>query len=562
MTRFSLPKAFPFFLSAIIVILYSNSLSFNFIDFWDNQGFSYIKGNELITSLSFDNIKTIFTSSFDHHYHPLTLISLAIDYQIGGDSPLVFRITNLILFVFIAWFIFIFVNQLTKNFYLSAFVSLFFALHPFNVESIAWLSERKNLLFAFFWFPSVILYLKYQRVNKLKFLYFSALLFFISLLTKSQGLTLVPVLFLIDYFEGKPLDRKSLLNKIPFLLLAGVFTLFVLMFHNPEIFTRNHPASPIDYFFTGFRNLAFFTYKTFVPYGFSAYYPYPDYPSLINVFWYFPLLVIAFSIIIYKYFRHDKLMIFGLAFFIFNIFPMLKCFSIPYGNFIAADRYMILPISGLAIFAWALASHIKIKKKIAPAIVVSLFFVFLFYTSWNYSLVWKDNISFYTGLIDKHPELQSAWGNRGKTYMSQKKYNEAVSDFTELIHLNPDYSNAYLNRGLAYINLNKEMQAYNDFSSAIRCDSQNFKAYNNRALLLLRTGKLDQALIDADKGVELQPNSADAWYNKSLILFAMGQDSLCLTGLDNAYKFGFSPMEKLNGLRNEVKKRSASISGS
>jgi tetratricopeptide (TPR) repeat protein len=255
-------------------------------------------------------------------------------------------------------------------------------------------------------------------------------------------------------------------------------------------------------------------------------------------------------------------MLFGLGFYAVTIFPMLKCFPIPYGNFISADRYMILPLVGLVIVLWSLVSKLPFVKKTVGGIAVALFSALLFFTSFHYSLTWKDSLSFYSGLIEKHPELRSAWGNRGRVYMAQEKFPEAIADYTELIHLDPGYSNAYLNRGLAYIRVNKDYNAFNDFSSAIQYDSGNYKAYNNRALLLLKQKQPEKALEDALKAVDIGYQDPDTWFNAALIYLSLEKYDDCLKSLDNAAKFNFRNKQLIEKMRAEAISKKTSTSGS
>ncbi len=145
-----LHKMFPVFLTVIIIVLYAHTFGYGFLHYWDNEGYSYIEGNKLISSFNSENLKAIFSSSFDNHYHPLTLLSLGLDYQISGLTPVTFRATNIILFICISLFIFFFVRKLTGNFYASAFVSLFLLSIPLMLNrSYGFQKEKISFLYSF-----------------------------------------------------------------------------------------------------------------------------------------------------------------------------------------------------------------------------------------------------------------------------------------------------------------------------------------------------------------------------------------------------------------------------
>lgn len=547
-----LHKMFPVFLTVIIIALYAHTLSYGFLHFWDNEGYSYIEGNKLISSFNSENLKTIFSSSFDNHYHPITLLSLSLDYQIGGLTPVTFRITNIILYICISLFVFFFVRKLTGNFFASAFVSLFFAFHPFNVESVLWLSERKNLLFVFFLFPALTSYLNYTDSGRYKYLLLSSLFFLLSLLSKSQGLPFIGLIFILDIYRKRKIKFSLITEKIPILIAGGLFLYLTFYFHQPENFIRAHPDNMADYFFAGFRNLFFYSGHSLLPISLSAYYPYPGSGSLTRVFWYYPLLILLFAFIIYRYGKNNRLLITGILFFLISVFPLLKFFSIPYGNYIAADRYMILPLAGIGIALWAIYIRSPEKYRNALKYIAACMLIFFCVSTYSLIRVWSDDISFYSGLVEEYPDLRSAIGNRGRAYMAAGKYNEAIEDFTQLIHIAPDYPNAYLNRGLAYIRAQKPAKAYYDFSTAIRFDPASYKAYNNRALLLMNMKQLPEAKKDILKALEINPGFTEAWVNRSLIEMNLGETDSSLYSLNKAIEAGFNDADFINYFRKQA----------
>lgn len=516
-------------ISLIIIVLYAQSLKFPHLLFWDNTGYSYTE-NPIIQNLNSSNIRAMFTQSFDNHYHPFTLISLAIDYTIGQGKAIFFRITNLLLFILIALFIFDFIYKLFKNNFIAFFVSLFFALHPFNVESVLWISERKNLLFMFFLIPSMTYYLKYIDQQKISCLIYSCLFFILSLLSKSQGLPMVFLLFVIDYIRNRAIKKCSITEKTPYIIIALIFLFAMFYFHESQNFERTHPHSFFDYLMSGFRNFFFYIYKTFIPINFSPYYPYPQNP--IAVYCFFPILFGIIIWLIFKYLKNNRLFIFGITFYTISIFPLLKFLPIPYGNYIAADRYMILPIVGLAIANWAIIVNNLNKLWIKGYIV--FFFTFLFISSYYTLTQWKNSRQFYSYLIKQQPTIVSGWGNRGRVNLIEKKYREAIVDFSKALEIKSDNSNLYVNKGLAYAFLKQFDSAYINFSEAIRYDSSNYRAYSNRSLLLLKLKKPLDALNDITCSIVLNPNFAEGWANKAFIEYKLNHIDQALISIEKA----------------------------
>lgn len=516
-------------ISLIIIVLYAQSLKFPHLLFWDNAGYSYTQ-HPVIQNLNISNIRAMFTQSFDNHYHPFTLISLSIDYALGHGKAVFFRITNLFLFTLIAIFIFVFIYKLFKSNLIAFFVSLFFALHPFNVESVLWISERKNLLFMFFLVPSMIYYLNYIDQKKKSYLIYSCLFFVFSLLSKSQGLPMVFLLFLIDYIRNRTINKHSITEKIPYIIITFIFLFAMFYFHESENFERTHPHALFDYLMSGFRNFFFYIYKTFIPINFSPYYPYPQNP--IAVYWFFPILFCISIWLVVKYLKYNRLFIFGITFYAISIFPLLKFFPIPFGNYIAADRYMILPIVGLAIANWALIVN-KLNKLWIKGFIV-FFFAFLFISSYYTITQWENSRQFYSYLIKQQPTIVSGWGNRGRVNLSEKKYRDAIVDFSKALEIKSDNSNLYVNKGFAYAYLKQFDSAYINFSQAIRYDSSNYKAYSNRSLLLLQLKKPLDALNDITCSIVLNPDFAEGWANKAFIEYKLNHIDQALISIEKA----------------------------
>ncbi len=170
------------------LIIFFPSL-FNGFTNWDDP--AYVTKNSFIRGFGLENWKAFFFSFHNGHYHPLTWISLAIDYAIGGSSPLVYHLSNLLLHLLNVSLLFALIMLLTEDLIIAIIVSLLFAIHPLQVESLAWISERKTLLFAFFYLASLFYYIKHIKFGKSKYYYFALALFFLSVLAKTQAIVLL-----------------------------------------------------------------------------------------------------------------------------------------------------------------------------------------------------------------------------------------------------------------------------------------------------------------------------------------------------------------------------------
>ncbi|MBU0763510.1 MAG: glycosyltransferase family 39 protein, partial [Bacteroidetes bacterium] len=218
------------FYIAVIIILtlaaYFSSLGNEILNWDDNI---YVSDNPDIKSLT--NLPLFFTKGYIGHFQPVTITVYCLIYQIGRLTPCYYHFTGVIFHIINVLLVFFLCRQLTGRQIPALIAALIFGLHPMHVESVAWISGLKDLVFTCFFLLSLLAYIRYFRQNKLKWYIITLVLFLFSLLSKGQAVTLPVVLLLIDYFEGRELiNRKALLEKIPFFTLSVVFGLLAVSF--------------------------------------------------------------------------------------------------------------------------------------------------------------------------------------------------------------------------------------------------------------------------------------------------------------------------------------------
>ena len=259
----------------ITIIVYSNSLNNGFVQ-WDD--YKYVSDNEDIKQLNSQSIYKYFTTYYLKMYQPLTMISYALEYKLGGLNPQTYHRTNLVFHTLNVLLVFCFILLLTKKAPIAAVSALFFGIHPLHVESVAWISERKDLLYSFFYLGSLIAYIFYRKRNNSYGLYFLAVLFFIlSLFSKSAAVTLPFILVLTDYYLRNKLTFRSNLDKIPFFALSVIFGIISLL-------SQRIIGGDLDYvtgytfldrLFMGAYAFTFYIIKSVFPFGLSAIHPLP-----------------------------------------------------------------------------------------------------------------------------------------------------------------------------------------------------------------------------------------------------------------------------------------------
>ena len=189
---------------------------------WDDV--VYIMNNDMIKVLSIENLRKMFSSFFMGNYHPLTILSFALDYSVVKISAQVYHLHNLLLHLVNAVLVYFVTWHLFRKNNLAAFiVSVLFAVHPMHVESVAWVSERKDLLYTMYFLLAMLVYVYYNQTRKSRYFYYTLAFFVLSLLAKAQAVTLPVVLLLIDYFMERKPDIKMFLEKVPFFALSLFF---------------------------------------------------------------------------------------------------------------------------------------------------------------------------------------------------------------------------------------------------------------------------------------------------------------------------------------------------
>jgi hypothetical protein len=253
-------------------LVFYPSVNYDFVN-WDDVGL--VAENKMIQELSTESVKGIFTSTAYGAYTPLTTISFAINYHYFGMNPKSFHITNLIFHLLCTVLVFFMMKSLRMNFFITLSVALLFGIHPMRVESVAWITERKDLLYSLFYFSTIIAYLKYVRSNK-KIYYILALAAFVpSLLSKIQAVSLPFSLILIDYFHNRKFIFKQVMNKIPFFILSlitGITGLIIL--EKQEALKRTPSCLYINAFLSVPYSLWVYLIKSLYTYEMSVIYPF------------------------------------------------------------------------------------------------------------------------------------------------------------------------------------------------------------------------------------------------------------------------------------------------
>jgi protein O-mannosyl-transferase len=546
-----LSKFFLFsFLSIIFITtsVYFTSLNNQFTS-WDDPG--YITENPDIKTFNNDSLGSTFqkisSSYVMGNYHPLTMLSYCLDYNFFGLNPTAYHTTNLILHLFNALLVFCFIWLLSKQRWVAFITALLFAIHPMHVESVAWASERKDVLYSFFYLAGLCSYIFYLQTEKKKTIFYALtfLLFILAVLSKALAVSLPIAFFAIDYYLDRKINLRSILEKAPFIILSLVFGYIAIDAQESGI--ELGAFIQYDFFdrilFTSYAILMY-VWKLLLPFNLSCLYTYPElqddvYPF---IFYLAPLLLIAIGFLIYKLKILKKDILFGALFFIITIAFVLQI--LPVGGAIMADRYSYLPYIGLFFIIARSINYLlenkseQIKNLKTPSIGVLIFFILMCcFLTFQRAKAWHNTISLWSSAIKVYDGDALPYKVRGLEYYRTKQYGLAITDFNKAIELQKGSADAYNNRGLAYYEMQKYDAAINDFNMAIQLKSDYPDAHFNRGNCYFGIGNMEDAITDFTATIQVSPKSEKAYYNRGNAYYNLQKYDLAFQDFSTAITY-------------------------
>ncbi|HYV92332.1 MAG TPA: tetratricopeptide repeat protein [Chitinophagales bacterium] len=519
------------FIVLISFIVYLPALRNGLLN-WDDD--KYIQNNLLIRSI---NLKEIFSRYVQGNYHPLTMLTYAIEYHFFGLSAVGYHTVNLAIHLLNIVLVFYAVYLLSERTGVALVASLLFGVHPIHVESVAWASELKDLLYTFFFLASYISYLKYLKDQQKIFYVLALLLFVVSLLSKAMAASLPVVLVLTDYFirkdsdgTGRKINSKTWLEKVPFFLLALTFGVVAVHAQKLTVITDSS-------IFTFPQRLVFacygfmsYLFKLMWPLNLSSYYPYPVKNGADIPFQYYAYLLFFSGLAAFVFYslRFTRKIIFGLGFFAVTVFLVLQL--LPVGGTIMADRYCYIPSIGIFYLAGEGFNLLWSRKlKLVVITLLSVFTVFFSVKTYARCSVWKNDMTLWNDVISQNQTIAVAYISRGIAFYKEKKNDEALSDFNKAVELSPDFPDAFFNRGSLFANLKRNDEALNDFNRTIELKRDYAQAYNNRGIVYYTEMKYQEALSDFSRAIELEHDYAESYFYRGWIeYYSDKKDAACM----------------------------------
>ena len=523
-----------------------------FVNYDDDR---YITENlHVHNGLTWRTITWAFTATEQGNWHPLTWLSHALDYQLFHQNPAGHHLTSLLIHAANAVLLFLFLMYATRRLGPSLFVAALFALHPINVESVAWVAERKNVLCTFFFFATLIAYCWYARQPDWRRYLVFAGLFVLGLMSKPMVITLPFVLLLLDYW---PLGRirgghadataaplsKLVVEKLPLIALSAASAVITMQAQRAGGAMRSTAQFSLAVRLeNAVMAYAMYLWKMIWPSHLSPIYPHPG-DSLAG--WQVgtsALVLLAVTAVALK-FRARRYLLTGWLWFLGTLVPVIGLVQV--GDQAMADRYAYIPLVGIFIMiAWRIADladskQIGLVVRVIPAACVLLALSFatnrqLGYWSSNYDLwthavavtgrnfIAQDNLGgalLWLGKTDEaylhfqaaaeiNPLDPMSRSNLGAYLQEHGHMAEAIEKYNRVITLTSDpglLAATYANLGAAYRKLGEDEKARTSYDQALQLNPNQYNVYLGLGELLEKQSRLDDAISNYSKAVELRP---------------------------------------------------------
>ncbi|MCK9419388.1 MAG: tetratricopeptide repeat protein [Nitrospirae bacterium] len=508
---------------ASVALVYTSTIWFDFC--WDD--ISYVIQNPYIRSISWNNITAIFSRNFEGNYAPVHILAYMVEYALWGLNPKGYHLVNILLHIFNSVFLFILIRKITGRNEVALLASLIFALHPVQVENVAWVTEQKSLLAMAFFLPAFYLSVRDADNPKPSYYWASVFLYGLSLLAKVSTVSLPILLLMYELCYGKKLNTRRIINKAPYFVIAGgmsLVSIFIQTSNRGMFYFRNDPFITL---FTTIVVVKNYLLSIILPVNLSAYY------SLVHTRLFEPPVLLSLLLIVAVVsgtaylFRKDRQAAFWAAWFWAAILPNLNIIPL---SVVMADRYLYLPLIGPSVlFAFALFGSVKdrIQKRFPNNVhwiyaISGILILGLAVASQVRSKIWENDLTLWTDTVTR---LQHGlpYTNLGAAHIERGNLAEAIKNFEKAIEVTPDYYLPYADLGRIYLQKNDLLGAEKYFVKALSLNPNNPFISQELAKIYINRGDLDLASGEISNGLKFTPNEPSLLFLKAHILTRKGE---------------------------------------
>ena len=542
----ALPAWLPYALIALVTFFFFLPVLANGFVNWDDD-FTLLL-NPHYRGLGWTQLKWMFTTFHMGHYQPLSWVTFGLDYTLWGLNPKGFHLTALLLHCANAMLFYAAAKSLLRLsapeqaaddwalMTASVFSALVFALHPLRVESVAWATERRDILSAFFLLICFIYYLKSVaegETKRAKYYWLALACYPFSLISKGIGVSLPAVLIALDFYPLRRLPaapaqwaeakyRDIWAEKLPFAafsVAAGILGLFAQISTGATGFMNvgELPSLPTR-LLQALYGLSAYLWKTLLPFHLLPLYERVHHAA--GPQWYIFLgaaATAALTVFLLLRRRRQPYLLTAWACYIALLLPVLQL--VPFGPYIIADRYTYLGCLPLALLAGGFLLRVPAPRREQALAAAAVVLAALGLLTWRQVGVWKSPETLWRHILAGDPDSTIAHSNLGSILLDQQhKVLEAEWHFREAIRIRPEYAFGHYNYGNAISAQGRYSEAMDQYRQAIRLMPDHANSHYNLANMLMNFGRMAEAEPELRETIRLQPDHCDAYNNLGVLL--------------------------------------------
>jgi tetratricopeptide (TPR) repeat protein len=514
-------------LVVLIFIVFGRTLGFGFVNFDDDQ---YVFQNPVVSrGLSLHGLEWAFTHVHSNNWHPLTTLVHMLNCQMFGLRAGGHHLINVLLHAACAVFLFLLLLEMTGALWRSGFVAAVFAIHPLRVESVAWVSELKDVLSGLFFMLTLWTYARYARRPESWGRYAMVVVWLaLGLMSKPMLVTVPFVLLLLDYWPLRRLEswlrlRPLLWEKLPLCLLALLSCVATVLAQKQAI-EAVEPAPFSVRLANAVVAYAVYLGKFIWPGKLAALYPLlihgpPAWQVIASA-----ALLAALSVGAWLLRKKQPYLLVGWLWYLGMLVPVIGILQV--GHQAYADRYTYLPQIGLCLAGtWAAADWAGQRRELqwalgamAPVIVCAMLIA-----AWKQTEYWRNSETLWTHTLDSTRENFVALNNLGLARFDEGHTEEAMVMYREALRINPADVEAHINLGNALSRQGRLAEAIARYREAIAIDSADADAHSDLGVALCRQGRTEEGAAEYREAMRINPVLGQPHYDLGLALFQQGR---------------------------------------
>jgi len=520
------------FLAAIVWLVFGQTVHFAFVNYDDN--FYVYENPAVMGGLSLDGVKWAFTHTVAFNWHPLTMLSHMLDWQLYGSNAGGHHLTNVLLHTATVILLFFALRQMTGNLWRSALVAAVFAIHPLRAESVAWVAERKDVLSGLFFMLTLWAYARYARRPFSIGRYLCVVvLFALGLFSKPMLVTLPFVLLLLDYW---PLERFQwttfrdtlrtlrplVWEKIPLFLIATVLGVVTLVAQNNSRTALEAMPAAIR-FSNVLVSYGIYVWEMVWPRHLAAFYPFLSVTPVWPIVGGGALLLVATLLAIWAARRRAYFLV-GWFWYVVMLAPVSGIVQV--GLQSHADRYTYLPQIGLyLLLTWGLAelsASWRYRRVVLAGVSATILVVLIFCARAQVSY-WRNSEALWTHTLACTADNPVVRNNLGNSLLQAGRRDEAIAQFQQALKINPRNAEANNNLGYVFYKMGRYQEAMVQFQQALQLDPRFAEAHFNLGTVLLQQGQWDEATAHFQQALQINPNYEIARNNLGFVFLQTGR---------------------------------------